>query len=306
MDKKMNFVTKDNRNKPAQPLGISVDGLFGYAQYSKPVFDELLRILVDSFTTSQNRKCKLILPPLKTKERVLEKLEDDDIEGKPSNILDVVRATVSLPSVEDLLEFINYSINFNFKKSDFKNMQNKNVYSLMQSVPSANVFVTNAFLLDIDDDIKEKYPFLKKTPEIKKSNYMDFKFYTYIPIPKLSDTVKNEEYMLCEVIATLDDFTKVYNRTHAILEGFRTFEHTDNDDVSEDIFSKAMIHILKRIHVDDVIEKYNKKHPNGIKILPYADDKEVSVNFLNSVSPSQTITDALCGVRKLRNGKTER
>lgn len=333
------------RGKPIQPENISVEDLFENGVYSKVIFDYVLLILKEKFEKTHNTKLHTTMVPLKTPNRVKEKLKEDDIENA-SDILDIVRATVSLKTVEELLEFLQFistnpidrnsfeeeydftkpsfsdkTISYNYEKKDendqpitntdgklvleethqtdlivkkFNNIKQK---GLITKLPETNVHIKNAFHLDTTPELIEKYKFLSKF-SVKDSNYMDFKFYIYIPIPSLEDKSVND-YMICEVIATLDCFYHVGAKTHVIFEALRTFQHFKEDDIEPDTLILALNALLRGIHVDDVITKYNEEHKDSIKILPYKDNKKLREDILNNVDSSFTFTKLLCGCRDL-------
>ena len=131
---------------------------------------------------------------------------------------------------------------------------------------------------------------------------MDFKFYVCIPIPNadIEKNVVKNDYMICEVIATLNCFDDVYEKTHVLYALERDkFTPKKCDDLTEKNYKKALKVLRRSIYVDDVIEGYNKEHPNSIQILPHEDNANLRRAFLNQIGSSVTLTTALCDCRDL-------
>lgn len=334
--------------KPRQPDDVKVDDLINFGGAVKGAFDYLLLVLKEKFEKAHNTTMRTTVVPLKSRKRINEKIEkDDDIYGA-SDILDVVRGTVSFKTVEELLDFLQFISTTKFTEDDFT--QNYDFLSpsfndesftyiseklnengepvkdekgnavlekthtidkllkrynpakyLMNNLPRTDICISNSFLLDVDEKQRKKYRFLTKKPSLKPSNYMDFKFYVKIPIPSFIDGKGKQkgDFLICEVIATLDCFVDVYEKTHVIYEVIRTFTPMVGDDLPEQTFKKVLKALLRAIHVDDVITNYNVNHPNSIQILPYNDNKEERDEMLNRAGSSIALTKALCQARDL-------
>ncbi len=326
--------------KPMQPENISVDGLYDYADYASLLFEYSINLFKKKFEKLSGKSCNLFIGPMKDRKRVDEKLNETDIES-PSDILDILRATVTLKTVEDLLDFLKYTKTFFFTKKDFnplsldkdvlssirkrfeKNImmkypsitnaevekkvdeamkvaveQLKNNCKNMGELPSTNVAISNSFSLKVDEKQKQKYDFLSIKSRLKNSNYMDFKFYVCIPIPAF-EIGMDEDYIICEVITTLDCFNDVYSKTHFLFEKTRNFKSLPDDDISPEAFNTVFNALSCSMYVDDVITKYNSEHPNSIQIIPHNDNKQVRENLLNSID-SLTVTKALCDCRNYK------
>ena len=363
--------------KPMQPNKSVVENLYNNTKYAGVVFDYILNLLEKRFKEQVGGNCKLKMGPLKAAERVYEKIKDDDIKTS-SNVLDFLRATFSFDTIEDLLDFVNFTKSYSFTNEDFnadtlnkkvlskiesrtktnliqadKNIGIVNIYEKYETalnacegtdkelrakikerrskeveefsksfnfseeeinseamatftsfrnflknnenLPIANVGVSNSFSLGIDNEIKTKYPFLKDKLKERNSNYMDLKFYVCIPIP-LSE---NKDYMICEVITTLNCFDKIYNKTHVLLELERSeFTPHKQDDVTEADFKEGIKLIKRAMYLDDVIEKYNNEHPNSIQIVPYKNDREYINETLNKLGDKLSFSMRICGCEK--------
>ncbi len=361
--------------KPMQPDNIDLNGLYDKASYSGIVFDYVLHLLQKKFKDQKGLDCEVKVGPVKGGERAVEKLVTDlDLKKNPSNILDILRATITVSDVETLLDFIDFTTKVTFQYKDFKKSAlNKTVLSGIKdrlrsnvveikknmeivdicmdaakksegkdedykeeierkrkhdvsvisntfrlpeesidfetdaifdyfniflheekNLPSANVGISNGFSLAVSDQVKQKYPFLKAEPKIKESNYMDFKFYVCIPTPLLEN-----EYMICEVIATLDCFDKVYPKTHILYEASRKdFKEKVWDDMKKEEL-KILSDTLRQEKYIELIKNYNNKHPSSIQILPYKDDKKLREQILNQVCGTLTFTSTIWGCRDL-------
>ena len=311
----MQYVKKENRKKPTQPIGITEEELYQYAElYAKPVYDYSLNVLKEEFEAKYNTSSKMKLSELKSKKRFREKLEERDIGKNPSNILDIVRGTMSFDSVENLLDFIAFTLSFKFQPKHFDKFPNAKVKKHLQSntldMPVANFYLSNGFNFDINDDNKDailkKYPFLSNEAHVKKNNYMDFKFYMYIPIPTFEDSVglkKMNDFICCEVIATINDFLNQYDKTHDLYELTRKFEPLSTDDVDPKTFCSVISALSTTIHIDNVINGYNEAHPDSLHLKPYKDDKDSRLSILNSVQNSITLSNAICGIRNYQKGR---
>lgn len=342
----VNLKFSDSKRKPMQPENISVDDLYDFAEYAAPIFEYSLNLFKKKFERKTGIQCNVTMGPQKERKRVEDKLKEADIAGNPSNVLDILRATVTVEKIEDLLEFLNFTKNLKFTKNDFdvnnfdknilenikkritKDVKHKNAQNYynqklsqeemdliigkevilakkrimincekMEDLPTPNVAISNSFSFETNNQLKQKYPFLNTKPRVKNSNYMDFKFYVCIPIPAFGIT-KDKDYMICEVIATLNCFDKVYDKTHWLLEKTRSFEPKAKDDVEPDTFKRTFDVLTCSMYVDDVIAEYNKKYPNNIQLIPHNDNKELREDILNKVSGSVTITKALLGCRE--------
>ena len=177
-------------------------------------------------------------------------------------------------------------------------MEDTKVKNLITDLPVVHKFVKNSFFLNINDNIKNKYSCLKKAAEPNSRNYMDLKFYIYIPVPSLKNNLDDntEAFMVTEVIATLDTFMNVAAKTHNLYEIKRSFKYSSDDDLSEDTFLTAMDALIRSMHID-AIEEYNNSHSLGIKIHPYNDNKDLRLKILNDLGSSITLTKAICSAR---------
>ncbi|MCR5507049.1 MAG: hypothetical protein K6F04_04355, partial [bacterium] len=222
-----------------------------------------------------------------------------ECKGKDENCQKQIKNQMNLDIEKFSEEFSMSEEQMNFETE--KRIKSLQFLKNKENLPFANVGVSNAFSLNLDKETKTKYPFLLGQPKIKSSNYMDFKFYVCIPIPdgNVGKSMK-KDYMICEIIATLDCFEKVYEKTHSLFELERKeFKKSKNDDLSEDKYKLALNILRRAIYIDDVIEKYNKEHPNSIQILPHNDNKEFRDDVLDKIGSSLTLTSALCGCRDL-------
>ena len=345
MNKTVNIKFSNSKHKPMQPENITVDDLYGFAEYAAPIFEYSLNLFKKKFQKKTGIECNVSVGPQKERKRVEDKLKEADIEGNPSNILDILRGTVTVETIEDLLEFLNFTRKLEFTKKDFskasfdeeilsgikariekvvkkRNFENHYGKKLskeefdsivdkeltlakkrialscekMEDLPMPNVAISNSFSFNVDNNLKQKYDFLTTKPRVKNSNYMDFKFYVCIPIPTFG-LEKEKDYMICEVIATLNCFDKVYDKTHCLLEKTRNFKEKEDDDIEPDTFKLAFDTLSRCMYVDGVIEKYNNMYPNKIQIVPHNDDKMLREDILNKVSGSITLTKALCNCR---------
>lgn len=298
----MNIGAINNKNiKPKQPDGVDLGVLYNYASYVKSVYDYSLQFLLDEFYSVFGKRGTFKSADLKKEKRAREKLEEDDVKT-PDNLLDIVRGTVYFSSVEELLDFIKFTQSFEFKKKNFYKMEDNVVKKLITDVPVVNSFVRNSFNFDLNDYVKNKYPFLKKSSNPNKRNYMDFKFYICIPVPSVINDLSGDTFMFTEVIATLDCFKNVSDKTHNLYEAKRSFTSSDSDDIKKEDFLIAMESLICGINVD-AIEEYNNLHPDGIQISSYKDNKDLRLKILNSLGSSVTLTSAICNVRNLNKGR---
>ncbi len=292
----MNIGPINNKNiKPKQPDGVDLEVLYNYASYVKSVYDYSLQFLLDEFYSVFGKRGTFKSADLKKEKRAREKLEEDDVKT-PDNLLDIVRGTVYFSSVEELLDFIKFTQSFEFKKKNFYKMEDNVVKKLITDVPVVNSFVRNSFNFDLNDYVKNKYLFLKKPSNPNKRNYMDFKFYICIPVPSVINDLSGDTFMFTEVIATLDCFKNVSDKTHNLYEAKRSFKYSPDDDLSEDTFLTAMDALIRSMYID-AIEEYNNSHSLGIKIHPYNDNKDLRLKILNDLGSSITLTKAICSAR---------
>ena len=299
----MNIGSISNKNmKPKQPDGVSLENLYSYAVYVKYIYDYTLQFLLDEFYYAYNKKGTFKSTSLKKRERAEEKLGEDDMNKDVGNLLDIVRGTVHFPSLEELLDFIYFTQNFEFDIKDFYKMHNKQVKKLMTDVPVINKLVRNSFNFDVNATMKNKYSFLKNPADLNTRNYMDFKFYICIPVPNIENNLKEDTFMFTEVIATLDDFVPISEKTHNLYEVKRSFKPSKDDDIKKDSFMKAMDALICGINVG-AIEEYNKSHAFGIQILPYQDNEKSRLKVLNDLETSITLTNAICNVRNINEGR---
>ena len=352
--------------KPMQVEDINVEHLYKLAEYASPIFEYTINLLKKKFEENVGAKCNVRMGPLKSRDRVEEKLREPEVDNNPSNILDIVRATVTLNTLEDLLKFLKFVKNTKLCISDFeednldksilsdikkrvrssviaeevlKKEENAQYTPLSErkisldvatrmldfkkrikvglnnvdETPALKGAIRNSFSFNIDKNLRQEYPFLPIKSENKRSNYMDVKFYICVPISSFDDVKNKDNYMICEVIATLSCFDKVYDKTHALFEVVRdvqdlisekninnTFKPKYNGDIEPEILIEVLNCIARGIYVDDVIMEYNEKNKNSIQLLPHNDDKVWRDNILNNVGSSLTLMNALCGIKNYK------
>ena len=268
----------DSKNK--RPVQVTNDFMVlkAYAGFGKPIFDNALSFVVNSFKQQTGSNNMYIMTaPNKSDERIEEKIKEYDV-GDYDKILDYIRGTVVFKNLEGLFDFINFAKNFDFSNLQVKDVDSKNLEILNYGV--------NSFSLDkkyLNNENIEKYPFLNKNTKLKTSEYMDYKMYMKIPA-KSSNNVK-DQYIVAEIICILEDFYKFCNLTHYLYEQVRVdvevkeFTNQDLEHLQE--FTKHMIY---HIHRHDVIEIYNKKPENKIKLVAIDPTKEQDKNnFFNSL-----------------------
>ena len=172
--------------KPMQPKNISVDGLYDYASYASVLFEYSMSIFKNKFEHSSGKKCNLFFGTMKDRKRVYEKIKEDDILSA-SNVLDVLRATVTLNTVEDLLDFLKYTKTFSFNKKDFNSMAlDKNALDIIRE--------------NIEENVKKEHLSEEET-KLKVDGLMT------ASINKLKNNCKNMKELPITNVAIIDSFS---------------------------------------------------------------------------------------------------
>ena len=262
--------------KPTQPTN-DVEILLKSAVFVKPIFDKNMQYITNSFAKQNNtNKPYFIAAPNKNRERIEEKIKENDIGGY-NEILDYVRGAIVFTNLDDLFNFVNFAKKFKFSELNLEGIKN-NKLKIMQY--STDNFSLNKKFLTNED--RKKYTFLEKNSKLKTSEYMDLKLYIKIPT-KSSEFIK-EPYIIAEIVCMLEGFWKYYDLTHYLYEDNRSaidMEEISNDEKNK---QKAKKYLTYHIHRHNIIEEYNKDPNHRIKLVEINQMKEQEKNnFLASL-----------------------
>ncbi len=247
-------------NKPAQPIN-DLEILLQEAHFVKVLVDYAMPIMLEKYLQNtnlsfsdkmDNNSISFIKAPNKKASRIKKKLEEDSV-GDYQNILDYVRCGISFPTLESLFNFVNFANEFTFSPLDFKDFEG---LDLLNALPRFVYGVNNFAIDNLSDELLKTYSFLKKSVNLKYTEFMDYKLYMKIPL------MGENNYMIVEVLCTLHEFNKCYELTHYLYEFARDLAKSKDflNTVSPEIVSKYFNAIICYIHQKKVISLYNNRN----------------------------------------------